>query len=232
MIERLDWDSAFFGFETGLIQESPKLNSDIIQAKNEHYKLLYLFGNENFTVKPDLTATYDIQLVDRKVLYQMYLQKKVIPKTDATISEFKETKPTKALYDLAYESGQFSRFKLDAHFEHGAFERMYNSWMEQSVNNQLADYIFVSTYDNETTGMVTLKIKENIAHIGLLAISSTQQGKGIGRKLINRCLKTAIENECSTLEVPTQAANKQACGFYESCGFSVKSIKNIYHLWF
>jgi dTDP-4-amino-4,6-dideoxy-D-galactose acyltransferase len=232
MIERLNWDSAFFGFETGLIHDSTQLNSDMAQAKKEQYKLIYLIGDENFVIDTELTATYDLQLVDRKVMYQINLPKQCIENVIATITQFKEDKPTKALYDLAYESGQFSRFKLDAHFEPKVFMQMYNSWIEQSATGNLADYIFISTHDNETTGMVTLTINDNVAHIGLIATSPHYQGKGIGRKLINQCIAMAVEKQCDRLEVTTQLANKQACGFYETCGFSVKSINNIYHLWF
>jgi ribosomal protein S18 acetylase RimI-like enzyme len=32
-------------------------------------------------------------------------------------------------------------------------------------------------------------------------------------------------------EVATQKANENACGFYESIGFEVRNIINVYHLW-
>ena len=79
--------------------------------------------------------------------------------------------------------------------------------------------------------MVTLKIKDKTAHIGLIATMPGYQGKGLGRQLINRCIKTAIGNNCNTLEVATQFDNKQACSFYQVCNFNVLSITNIYHLW-
>ena len=79
--------------------------------------------------------------------------------------------------------------------------------------------------------MVTLKIKDKTAHIGLITTLPCYQGKGLGRQLINRCVATAIENKCSRLEVATQFDNKQACLFYQVCGFNLLSITNIYHFW-
>lgn len=52
-----------------------------------------------------------------------------------------------------------------------------------------------------------------------------------GKQLINRTKQTAIELGLKYIEVPTQYDNKQACRFYEACGFQVKSITNIYHFW-
>ena len=51
------------------------------------------------------------------------------------------------------------------------------------------------------------------------------------KQLINRTRQTAIELGLKNIEVPTQYDNKQACRFYEVCGFQVKSITNIYHFW-
>ena len=52
-----------------------------------------------------------------------------------------------------------------------------------------------------------------------------------GKQLINRTKQTAFELGLKYIEVPTQYDNKQACRFYEACGFQIKSITNIYHFW-
>ncbi len=52
-----------------------------------------------------------------------------------------------------------------------------------------------------------------------------------GKQLMNRTKQTAIELGLKYIEVPTQYDNKQACSFYEACGFQIKSITNIYHFW-
>jgi ribosomal protein S18 acetylase RimI-like enzyme len=38
-------------------------------------------------------------------------------------------------------------------------------------------------------------------------------------------------NNAHMTEVATQKANENACRFYESIGFKVKNIVNVYHLW-
>lgn len=85
--------------------------------------------------------------------------------------------------------------------------------------------------NNKKVAMLTLKEKSEAMQIGLISTSIESQGKGYGKQLINRTKQTAFELGLKYIEVPTQYDNKQACRFYEACGFDVKSISNIYHFW-
>jgi dTDP-4-amino-4,6-dideoxy-D-galactose acyltransferase len=62
-------------------------------------------------------------------------------------------------------------------------------------------------------------------------VDENQRGKAIGRKLVVAALEYFRDHKVTTVEVVTQKANNSACRFYESCGFKIKSILNIYHLW-
>ena len=107
---------------------------------------------------------------------------------------------------------------------------MYREWINKSVSKTIADEVFL--YENkQILGIVTLKLKENIATIGLIAVAENQQGKGIGRKLVDACMDFCQKNNIKKIEVATQKANLQACNFYEKYGFSVKEITPIYHFW-
>ena len=79
--------------------------------------------------------------------------------------------------------------------------------------------------------MVTLKIDKEKGHIGLIAVSPDTQGKGYGKALIDSCENELLNKGYYKLEVSTQIDNKQACLFYEKCGFKIKDITNIYHFW-
>jgi dTDP-4-amino-4,6-dideoxy-D-galactose acyltransferase len=65
----------------------------------------------------------------------------------------------------------------------------------------------------------------------LLAVDENQRGKAIGKKLVGAALAYFRDNKVTSVEVVTQKANNAACRFYETCGFKIKSILNIYHLW-
>lgn len=232
MMEYLEWDSNFLGFKVGSISHlnTETLQQELENANTENYKLIYLFAAEDCFFPEDLLQKYNGKLVDRKVLYVHELSDQSIANYDQT-NLYVSPEVSVDLLQLAYESGKYSRFKLDKNFPPEVFTDMYKLWIEKSVNGQMSDRIYVVEQDNKITAMVTLKEKSETLHIGLIATAIESQGKGYGKQLINRTKQTAIEIGLKSIEVPTQYDNKQACRFYEACGFDVKSISNIYHFW-
>ena len=232
MIKYLEWDSNFLGFRVGSISQlnTETLEQALENAKSEKYKLIYLFAAADCFVPTDFLQKYNGILVDRKVLYVHELSDQVITNYDQT-NLYTSPEVSDDLLQLAYESGKYSRFKLDKNFAPEVFADMYKLWIKNSVNGQIADRIYVVEQDNKITAMVTLKEKSEALHIGLIATSAESQGQGYGKQLINRTKQTAIELGLKYIEVPTQYDNNQACHFYKACGFQIKSITNIYHFW-
>ena len=232
MIEHLAWDSEFLGFETAMIQceNINEIEAWINKARNENYRLLYFFGNDDLWIDAAILQKNNGKLVDRKVVYELNADTTAIANFEKT-ALYTSNAVNHDLQALAYESGKYSRFKTDEHFAPQVFEKMYELWMLNSVNGKMADAIYSVEENSKTLAMVTLKAKSDSLHIGLIATAPQAQGKGYGKQLINRTLQVAKTMGLSKVEVPTQYDNKQACGFYEACGFKVASIRNIYHFW-
>jgi dTDP-4-amino-4,6-dideoxy-D-galactose acyltransferase len=132
---------------------------------------------------------------------------------------------------LAFESGKFSRFKLDNNFKQHEFEALYKTWVDNSFSKEFADAILVCKEKNIILGFITYKIIEDNAIIGLLGVCDKHQGKGIGRALL-----VEVENELSNkqikeLRIPTQLQNKQACGFYTKLGYNIIEKTIVKHYW-
>ncbi len=125
----------------------------------------------------------------------------------------------------------YSRFKIDPYFRNNEFERLYTEWIEKSVERRLANEVLIYNEGDELLGFITLALREKTGSIGLIAVDENQRGKAIGKKLIRAALAYFKDHKITTVEVVTQKANYAACRFYESCGFKIKSIVNIYHLW-
>jgi dTDP-4-amino-4,6-dideoxy-D-galactose acyltransferase len=231
MIQHLQWDSVFFENKIGKIDfnKNTNLNELLNTAKNTGYQLIYGFCNENLFVEENILNHFNGKLVDRKVLFEKIAEK--TKEQTVAVSEYNDDLITPELETLAYESGRYSRFYLDDNFSKEEFYKMYKIWIENSIKRQIADHVFVVEENNQIIGMVTLKIGEEKGEIGLMAISPDAQGKGYGRALLSVCEKQLKTNNILKLEVPTQLNNKNACMFYEKCGFSIKSITNIYHFW-
>lgn len=216
MISYLSWDSEFFEKKIGKLEVNISDSLDSLSQEVISYDLIYIFSDKelNLLMKPN----------DIKVTYVKKTQKR-----DPNVN-IKDYKKLLCNYDdlvaLAYVSGQDSRFLKDPFFGETAFKKLYKRWIDNSLND-LNTSVFVFVENNQLLGFVTCTQYEEHATIGLIAVSNDAQGKGIGGKLIE-----AVENslEVNTLlYVSTQKTNRQACDFYERKGFSVNSIKYIYH---
>jgi len=84
--------------------------------------------------------------------------------------------------------------------------------------DELCDLIpfgFVAEIDGRIVGFAALEIySAKLAEIRSLAVHEDQQGKGIGRGLVQRCVDLAVHR--NVLEV---MAITSADGFFQACGF-------------
>ena len=184
-INRLIWDSEFFKCPVFKINNTSEqeLYSFIKQLSAPF--ICYVSTGENI-LQDRYVKAHGGELVDTKVIFSKSIQN--LKKIGNHINEYKSFKPTENLYQLAYESGKYSRFKKDSRLPYGTFKQLYNIWIEKSCNN--IDNIHVFVYeDKEIQGFITLSIKSNnMGEIGLFAVDSKCQGKGIGKSLIYLCL--------------------------------------------
>lgn len=232
MINYLEWDSNFLGLKTGMMLNCSErsLKRQLGLAKKQDYKLIYYFSDPKVFLSEHLLRRYNGKIVDCKVLYELHVPSFQCGQFGDT-KHYEQHEPSKDLLDLAYESGKYSRFKLDPNFSTRVFEDMYKLWLENSINGRLADWVFYVEYCDRAIGFVTIKRGADLLHIGLVATARDFQGKGYGRQLINRVVEMAKELGLHRIEVPTQKANTQACRFYEACGFRIKTVVNVCHFW-
>jgi dTDP-4-amino-4,6-dideoxy-D-galactose acyltransferase len=230
-IEYLDWDSNFFEKKIGRIcfVDSENLIMELQKAKNAGFHLIYAFGDENSFVEDKILKQFNGKITDRKVL----LRKKITHQQNelSIVSDYTSNELNAELENLAYLSGEYSRFKLDKQFQEHDFYRMYKIWIENSVKHKIANNVFVAKENEVIKGMVSLKIEAEKGHIGLLSVAPEAQGRGYGKSLIAICERELLCNGISLIEVPTQLDNHRAVGFYTKCGFNIEEITNIYHFW-
>lgn len=231
IIENLDWDSDFFNYKIGklILEENQLFDIGEFLKKAEKHQLIYVFSKQ--IINNDL-----LELVDNKVVFKKniieYSEEIVtdafeIKSFDYTIHDYNE------LEKLAIESGAFSRFKIDANFKNGEFEKLYSRWIELSAKKELAFDVLVATNkENSILGFVTLNKKnENLVDIGLVAVSEMARGKGIAKKLLNYSFNKSIELGYNEIQVVTQFNNLPAMNLYESVGFKITEKTFIYHYW-
>lgn len=229
MVECLQWDSDFFGLRIGRTDVAASEKWNMLQQEagllRIDYDLIYIFSEQELPVDSN-----SMRLVDTKTIYAKAIDTSAI--MPSTIERYQETLPNADLYRLALVSGVYSRFRLDDCFPAESYERMYRCWIERSVDGSMADVVLVHRTDNLIDGMITLKIDIEVAHIGLVAVAESAQGKGIGTMLV-KAVEAHLQSNTTVrhLKVATQWANKPACHLYEKNGFVVEEKTNIYHWW-
>lgn len=224
MIKLLEWDSSFFNRRIGLLN----LNSGSPNFEDlNDWDLVYVMSDEDFALDINkFKKTY----TETKVIFSKMIIENNAP-IDENISIARKNDSKKQIYNLALESGKFSRFNLDKNFKRSEFKKLYYKWVDNSFNKEFADAVLVYKFENEIIGFVTYKILYDFATIGLIAISPLYQGKGIGRKLINAVEIELVNRQIGELRIATQFQNEIACEFYTNLGYQIIENKIVNHYW-
>lgn len=226
-INKLDWDSNFFGYTIGRIDiESPK-TFDFSKFKEDSaaYKLVYLFADQKI-------ESSKVQLVDTKLTFSKQLQHSNFVETNE-VSIFKKDKDDfEKIEKLALQSGKYSRFKIDSNFMNNEFELLYKKWIRNSIYEEKALEVAIFKDKEEILGFLTLEKKsDSLCDISLVAVDQYARGKKIGTKLINFAISQGVQKGFKDIQVVTQLENLPAKNLYEKCGFQISKTEYIYHYW-
>lgn len=231
----LDWDTRFFGYKIVCIElnklDLKQLNHIIKELRDKDCKLAYCFADPEDKVSNSSMVKCSGLLVDEKVTYSALINTENNYPVPTNVISYDLKYASEKLKSLTLQSGVYSRFKIDTNFCNNEFDKLYIEWIEKSVSRELADEILISKENNKIQGFITLKIERSKGLIGLLAVDEEYRGKSIGKKLLFTALMYFREKGIKSVEVVTQKGNYIACRFYESCGFEVCKIVNVYHLW-
>ena len=231
----LDWDSEFFGMRTAIITPCDltiqELTDIIWELKTRQIRLVYWaskFKHDTETIKKlsgrlvDLKTTF---IIDFKTLD---LTKFI---SNRTVEVFTDSQPTEDLYNLAVQSGEYSRFAVDLNFPKTKFVELYKVWIKKSICKLMAKETLVVRDGNAYVGMVTLDEKNSRGNIGLIAVDSQFRGKKYGKELVRAAQKWFAIHGYKQGQVVTQGLNISACRLYKKCGYSVEKVEYFYHFW-
>jgi len=141
MVKFLEWDSNFFDKKIGLlsiVDKYDKINSFL------SYDVIYVNQECDKEIKiPGFKKLYE----ENKITYSKQLKTNLSSDNNNIFSVFDVDYDKDEIYSLAYESGKFSRFKLDPAFTEIEYRKLYKTWVNNSINKSIANniliYIFV-----------------------------------------------------------------------------------------
>lgn len=233
MIQRLDWDSRFFGVSVGRLElclgdgVSSSTMEDLILRSD--YDLIYVFlpVSEGRMAELEKPRSALVSLGGRCVDLKTFYRKKVADFACAEREAVLAKASSDRLLKLAYASGWCSRFSQDERLRPFQ-EQMYGLWLEREFKE---GRVFVHPSAENPLGLATVTLQNGVGRIGLVAVDADSCGKGIGTMLledVEAWLRKAGAGECS---VVTQGMNIAACRLYEKSGFTQERQIEVWHVW-
>ena len=235
-LQRLAWDSDFFGFGVGRLVGSPEsteaLEAVLNIAGRSEMRLAYGQCAHGDTSTRLIFLAAGGRQVDAKRTYARALTGRAQDGSagGATVSG-ESAVDLRRLRSLAWQAAEFSRYRLDPRMPAGAWRRMYSIWIRNSLNGTLADAVLVERVESRIVGVATVKHRDEEASIGLLAVDRQFRGRGIAGRLLEAVRERAQAAGCTTLAVVTQGDNVDACALYERAGYSLFDEQDIFHFW-
>lgn len=219
-IKRNQWESDFFGRAIYSVEQSLNpLESDIsfsstlpkglLQAKvaTADWQAVYYLQQQQF------------QLIETEITFRLDLAKISVDRTACDYRLATE----QDLSQLHWVREQFlqTRFRLP-YFSPQENQRFYQQWLENAILGIFDDVCLLIVENEMPKGIVSLRLAERSAHIGLLAVSPQFQGKGIGKKLVCSAVaflqETYSDQKIEYLLISTQLSNQPAMRLYQSFG--------------
>lgn len=234
VVQHLPWDSDLLGFSVAKLVTAAggttALTAALAEARQVGVRLLYVVAAPHEHEAAETVRLAGAWLADRKVTFAMPLSSYSPAQIATSIDTATEYTPQ--LESLAWQSGEYSRFRLDPNLDESVFRHMYSLWLRNSLTGAIARRVLVwRATDGKELGLLTLGEKNSRADIGLLAVDASSRGQRVGQYLIAAAVAQAQAWGYTELQVVTQRDNESACRFYEKCGFTLAHEEHVYHLW-
>lgn len=233
----LEWDTKFFGFGVARIRQAVLDEADLSKTlemlRENNYRMVYWQISADQYESSRIAKLNGGFLADEKVTYV----KKLVGISDSleafayTPVPYPDTIPDAAMIKLALQSGEYSRFRLDPKFPRQLYDKLYTCWITRSVSKEIAREVLIVKEQSDLLGLITLGIKDDRADIGLVAVAEHARGKGVGRALVTVANRYFMERSYAFAQVVTQRSNFGACRLYETCGYNIENVENVFHFW-
>lgn len=236
MIQFLEWDSCFFGVRIARIAcqalSVENVASVTASCVEEKIDCAYYLANPADSASIRIAEENGFHLVDIRVT----LDRQITPLPTEWCSDSPYVRRAKEtdiplLRQIAAKNHRDSRFYHDGKFPVERCDELYATWIEKSCRDY-ADTVLVADCGEGAAGYLSCHLrKDDVGQIGLVGVSETCQGKGLGRQLLDESLRWFASAGCRKVEVVTQGRNIAAQRLYQKGGFLTGSLQLWYHWW-
>jgi ribosomal protein S18 acetylase RimI-like enzyme len=234
----LDWDSTHFGFVVARVTNEvldPAEAGEIDAWAHAHQvRCLYFLCRADQIESIRTAEQTGYRLVDIRMTYEQSLQKALPPPAVYTA----DIRPSRAdevsaLEDITRTCQFETRFSVDPGFPPERSRELYVIWVRKSCEGY-AQQVLVAHLNGQPAGYISCHLEddERRGSIGLVAVASQVQGRGIGKQLVMSALRWFREQNAETVSVVTQGRNLASQRLYQACGFLTRAVHLWYHKWY
>lgn len=126
-----------------------------------------------------------------------------------------------ALLDSAYR-GDFSKngWTSEAELFIGS-KRTDEPTITELMNRPTAAFLKYVDENGEIKACVLLNKKNNRLYLGMLSVSPSMQGTGIGKKILKAAESYATENDCNSIFMTVISIRTELINWYEKLGYKI-----------
>lgn len=235
-IEKLNWDSDFFGLKIGKVSITQDDEFDWCSFKEtadtEKYELIYVFKFKKM-LPWEIAIKAGLNLVDihitmaKKFIKEDYLNIPYDFRTELTEAE------RNGCYAIADETAIVSRFYKEKNIGPNIAKKLYRKWIDNALNKSFADGLFLVKKVNSVVGIQVIKtdIENKVGFCSVIGVDSNYKGLGIGENLWEQSFGFwANERNIVRCKVSLSFQNVESFNFHLKMGFNkIEETKYIYH---
>jgi dTDP-4-amino-4,6-dideoxy-D-galactose acyltransferase len=235
-LEPLAWDTEFFGIKIGRLAVPDRfdplaLSAVLEQGRDQGFACLYLEATFDF---PDLLrfcARRGFYLVASKATFEKTPLAEADPAQDPDIILARPERYYPDLEAISDALSLNSRFRYDPRFRENGALRLYREWLRRSFREDFCSDFLTAVVDGRAAGFLTLRDRDSVSFIDLVAVATWAQGRGLGGRLLRVAEGRTRAAGQDRLRVVTQGHNLGAVRFYQSNGFRTIGETPFFHIW-
>lgn len=232
-----EWETAFFGVPTALINVSrintEDLHSILTECQASGVRVVHYLADANDDDSILAAERSGFHLVDVRMTleWNVSMESAVTP-TSFVLRDYRVGDLSR-LEEIARTIYRQTRYYYDRNYPRERCNDLYAVWIAKSCQGE-ADRVIVAEQDNIIVGFITCRLSPDKSEgtIGLVGVSAEARGLGVGRAIVGEAQRWFATVGVRRVRVVTQIRNIAALALYQRCGFVVNNVGFWYHRWF
>lgn len=229
LVERLPWDSDFFGFPIGRVSldgaNEDRLRAIEQEARAAGITCLYASLDPGEPTTAYLAQRFGYRLVEIAITFSRPASPFAPPESRSRVRRGTPDDLPR-LREAIHTMAPFSRFATDPRFGAGAARRMHEAWIARAASEGGERVLFVAEDDSGVTGVSTC-VRSGVPRVDTTGV--TKPGSGAADALMAAFFEWADGG--ATEAGPCAARNVPVLRYVERCGFRASQTRYLFHRW-